>query len=133
MNKQIYIKSVNKSTLETFSKHIFEEFNIKNFSIRESDFYVCGEYYSTSILGVKITVAIADEENLSDYNYVIIIEYRDYTNTNKSFLEQLADFIAKELLNKDYEIAIPETVREDSKIHLYSSKFKDSPRIVDKV
>ena len=73
----------------------------------ESVSYVDGRYFLASAMALDVMVAIADDDEFEDYDYWISIGVRGAGVSERSFLDGVADAVARAVTLHGYEVLRP--------------------------
>jgi hypothetical protein len=109
MMGDLYIRSDAKEDLEVFAARLFAVLNIPSFSIRESENFHGGRYFTARCLGLTVQLALGDDANLPEYNFWLTFSPpRELSGTaDRSSLDGMADLLARKLALDGFDIARP--------------------------
>jgi hypothetical protein len=129
MSGSTYIKcnSGASETLQTFAATLFHALNISCVSRHESANYFGEEYFVGQALGVKATVALADDSEFCEYKFWLTISADGVWTESKAFFEDLADLVARYLTMKGFQVARdPDSGRVGGRKLIYSRRDGES-------
>jgi hypothetical protein len=101
----INVKPKRPVSLGEFAGMVYRDLNVSAFSERESSNYIDEHYFTADSLGAKVCVSLADDDRFSDYQFWITLSTAKTWVNDGSFIEPLADLIARFLTMKGYEVA----------------------------
>jgi len=110
MYGNLLIKTEVKQTLELFVQMIKSILGCCEWQERNSSNYVGERYFRCFVLGLEMTVAIADDSEFTGYDFWIRIEAPLVANVDKVFLADLADNVARQLTLQGYEVLRPNNI-----------------------
>jgi len=94
------------STLRTASRALSKVLNIAPFIERESSNYVGDQYYTSTVLGIQLNLALADDSRFEQYQFWLALS-PDAFELKGSFelLAALSDFVARNLCWMGFDVA----------------------------
>ena len=103
----LLVKKAESQTLDAFVGELSERLGCGRFEERQSSNYLDERYFRTSILGVAIEVARADEAEFQEYDYWLCFEPDGVDVADTSFFDGLADCAARKLALLGYQVVRP--------------------------
>jgi len=110
MSSNLLINSKEHRNLEDFVETLQEIIGCGTFDERFSDNYFEGRYFLRSLLGLSVTVSLADSNEFKDYVYWINFESEDERPLDKTFLDLLADHIGRILVRSGFDVLRPKNL-----------------------
>lgn len=103
----LLIKKAEGQSLDAFVGELSERLGCGRFEQRQSSNYLDERYFTTSILGVAIEVARADEAEFQEYDFWLCFQPDGVHVDEESFFDGLADCAARKLALLGYQIVRP--------------------------
>ena len=123
MSGNLFIKPSFSTTLLELGGSISHELRLTNFTERESSNYIDGHYLLTACLGVEISLALTDDDDLVEYPYHLRFSADGFLMEEDTAFEGLADLVARKLLLAGYKVArCPDEGRIGADIWRYTVK-----------
>jgi hypothetical protein len=119
MNGNLLIKNTQKQSLDAFVAILPDVIGCDRWEQRQSSNYVEERYFRRVVLGLEVIVAIADDSEFQDYQFSIWLHPIATYAAEKSFLDGLADCVARQFAVCGYEVLCPHDSRQDSGGILY--------------
>jgi hypothetical protein len=107
MPGQLLIKKRAGETLDNFVAVIDTIIGPIKWEERESTNYIDHRYFVASAVALKVKIAVADEAEFSDYDYWISIGVSVAGVGERSFLDGVADAVARAVALHGYEVFRP--------------------------
>jgi hypothetical protein len=107
MSGNLLIKTVYLQSLDAFVTALPRLIGCANWEERQSSSYVEERYYRCGILGLELTVAIADDAEFPDYEFWFSFQVAGNGARDKGFLDGLADCTARALVLHGYAVIRP--------------------------
>lgn len=107
MSANLLVQPIDEQTLDSFVAELCHDFGCHGFEERESSNYVEERYFIARILGLEVTVALADEINYQDYQFWISLQPEATGLADVSFLDGIADCLARKLALHGHRVARP--------------------------
>lgn len=101
----LFINAASSLTLLEFGKAICPALGIVGFTERESSNYPDGRYLLAQCLGVSISLAMTDDDDLAEYPFQISFKADGFWIEDGTALEGLADVVARKLTLAGYKVA----------------------------
>jgi hypothetical protein len=119
MNGNLLIKSAQKQSLDAFVAILPNVIGCNRWEQRQSSNYVEERYFRQVILGLEITVSIADDSEFRDYKFSLWLRPIGACAAETSFVNGLADCTARQFAVCGYEVLRPHDNRQGSGGILY--------------
>jgi hypothetical protein len=107
MPGHLLIKKRAGETLDDFVAMIDTIIGPIKWEERESTNYVNERYFAASAVALKVKIAIADDTEFSDYDHWISIDVSVAGVGDRSFLDGVADAVARAVTLHGYEVLRP--------------------------
>jgi hypothetical protein len=107
MPGQLLIKKRAGELLDEFVAVIDKIIGPMKWEEHESANYIDERYFLASAVAMKVKVAIADDSEFSDYDYWINIDLSVAGVSERSFLDGVADAVARAVALHGYEVLRP--------------------------
>jgi hypothetical protein len=106
MPGNLLIRSAFKQALDIFVEALKTILGCASWEQRDSSNYIDNKYFLSSVFGLKVTVAIADDDEFGQFDFWMCIE-APMDTPNKEFLEGVADCVARKLSFNGYTVVCP--------------------------
>lgn len=119
----LFIKPRNPKALLEFGQEIARELGLGVITERESSNYRDGVYLSAKCLGVGISLALTDDDNVAEYPFHMSMKADGFWVDDGHAFEWLADLLARKLTLEGYSVArCPDFGRMGAAVLRYSVK-----------
>ena len=119
----LFIKPRSPKTLQEFGQEIARELGLGEITERESSNYRDGVYLSAKCLGVGISLALTDDDDVAEYPFHMGMKADGFWVDDGDAFELLADLLARKLTIEGYSVArCPDFGRMDAAVLRYSVK-----------
>lgn len=106
MSGELLVKRQNDQTIEAFISSLSTLLSCGPWEERESSNYIDYRYFRCFVLALEVTVAIADDDEFSSYDFQVFLEPEVF-QTETGFLARVADCIARKLALHGYLVLRP--------------------------
>jgi hypothetical protein len=114
MNGNLLIKNAQEQSLDAFVAILPKVIGCDRWEQRQSSNYVEERYFRRVVLGLEITVAVADDSGFKDYQFSLWLQPIGLGATETSFVDGLADCVARQFAVCGYDVLRPHDSRQGS-------------------
>jgi hypothetical protein len=130
----ILIKKRAVETLDEFVAVIDKIIGPMKWEEHDSANYLDNRYFLASAVALEVKVAIADDAEFTDYDYWIIIDVSVAGVSELSFLDGVADAVARAVALQGYEVLRPNDIaRPGSGAFVYRLDTRSGLRLSERV
>ena len=133
MNGNLLIKNSQKQSLDAFVVILPKVIGCDGWEQRQSSNYVEERYFRRAVLGLEITVAIADDSGFQDYQFSLWLKPISPCTAETSFVDGLADCVARQFAGCGYEVLCPHDSRQGSGGIIYRLNPDEGAKLREKV
>jgi hypothetical protein len=119
MNGNLLVKNIQEQSLDAFAAILPDIMGCGPWEQRQSSNYVEERYFRHVVLGLEITVAIADDSEFQGYQFSLWLQPIGPCAAETSFVDGLADCVARQFAVCGYEVVRPHSTRQGSGGILY--------------
>lgn len=105
MNGNLLIKKTAGQSLDTFVGALTNLIGCREWQQRQSSNYVEERYFRCFVLGLEITVAIADDSEFKNYDFLLCLIPE--SGCRDAVLDGVADCVARKIAQHGYEVVRP--------------------------
>ncbi len=128
MNGNLLIRKSPKQSLDAFVTALPDIIGCDRWEQRQSSNYIEERYFRRVVLGLEITVAIADDAEFQEYEFSVWLQPIGPCAVEKSFVAGLADCVARQFACRGYEVLRPHDSRQGAGGTLYRMNPAENTR-----